>query len=436
MAKGNMKEEPYLNRLIFETFQFTSRREVLIGIDTTNKYVIKIQVIKNKNKRNDIYEEYEIIKYLNDKRCVTCPIVYEKGKIKKNSIISKEIWASANVHGGPGILHTDILDSISDNEFKYIIQEFIPDNGAFTFADIMLALVEQKKLGVYHGDVKPANIRFSPVSNICYFIDYDQAMFLNNEQINLDNVNFLHFCSQYDKDKYGFGNWSRHFPQYKNNDIMRVFNNKALDLEQTTVFKTQKTTNTINGIYHSINEQDIYINGSRTVSSRSILLDEIKFEPNETVLDIGCNSGLLCTYLHDRGCNVTGADVDPHIIIACKIISNILGKDINYLQLDLDKVKQIDDFDTVVLFSVLHHTRDPVENAKKLINSCSRILLEVRLEENGKQLVDGEWSNTTRWSFNTIDELISYCESMFKGFKLRANLGKADKNRYIFEFVK
>ena len=120
-----MKEESYLKKLIFETLEFNSRKEVLVGIDNTNKYVIKIQIIKNKNKRNNIYEEYEIIKYLNDKRCVTCPIVYEKGKIKKNSIISKEIWDGAPAHGGPGILNTDILDSISDNEFKYIIPDFI-----------------------------------------------------------------------------------------------------------------------------------------------------------------------------------------------------------------------------------------------------------------------------------------------------------------------
>ena len=89
-----------------------------------------------------------------------------------------------------------------------------------------------------------------------------------------------------------------------------------------------------------------------------------------------------------------------------------------------------------MLFSVLHHTRDPAGNAKKLASSCSRIILESRIVENGKQPLANRWLETSNWSFNDVDELVSFCEEIFGGFKLKANLGKADKNRYILEFVK
>jgi len=413
-----------IKNLTFESFEFNLRKEIVFGVDTTNKYFIKIQIIKNKNKAKDIQQEYEVIRHLNKQGCKTCPQAYETGMIKKSDFYSK-------------VKEKEVLDSISEIEFQYIIQDFIPDSSTYNLADIILTLIEQKKLGVYQGDIKPANIRFDQANGICYFIDYDQSILLNSEQINLDNNSFLDFCSAYDKNKYGFGNWLRHFPRHTSHDVARLFINNSFNLEETTIFNTQNTTNTKNGIYHTVDEKDIFIKGSRTVNSRTALLDEIEFGLDEKVLDVGCNAGLLSLYLHDRGCQVTGIDNDPHIIIASKIISNILNKNIDYLDLDLDKTEQIDSFDTIVLFSVLHHTRKPIENAKKLINSCSRIILETRLTERGKQPSPGYgWLETTHWSFNNVDELVSYCEGIFDGFKLRTNLGKADKNRYILEFVK
>ena len=89
-----------------------------------------------------------------------------------------------------------------------------------------------------------------------------------------------------------------------------------------------------------------------------------------------------------------------------------------------------------MLFSVFHHTKEPIKNAKKIVNSCSRIILETRLTERGKQPSDQGWVDTTNWSFDSIADLTSFCEDTFSGFKLKNNLGRADKNRFILEFVK
>jgi 2-polyprenyl-3-methyl-5-hydroxy-6-metoxy-1,4-benzoquinol methylase len=411
-----------LKDLDFKSFEFNSRKQILIGIDSTREYVIKIQIIKNKNKTNNIEQEYEIIKHLNKNGCKTCPEAYELGTIQKTEIY-------------PKTKENNVLDSINETEFKYIIQEYIPDSGTHKLADIMLAVLEQKNLGVYQGDIKPANVRFNPKKSICYLIDYDQAIYLD-ERKNLDNISFLDFCSEYDKEKHGFGNWLRHFPQHTEDSAKLLFVNNSFDLASTTIFKTQKTTNSASGIYHSIDEKDIFIKGSRTLDTRASLLNECTFEPNEKVLDVGCNAGLLSMYLYDRGCTTTGVDNDPHIVIASKIVANILRKDVDYYHLDLDRTENIEEFDTVMLFSVIHHTRKLLENAKKISSSSSRIFLEARLIESGKQPYGNEWVDTTNWSFKDLDELVAFCEEIFEGFKLKKNLGNVDKSRYILEFIK
>lgn len=411
--------------LKFNQLEINSRQQIAFGVDSTGKYFIKVEILKNLNKTNDIKKEYEILKYLNSKDSKTAPTAYELGNISREQLI--ELLPNASV-----------LDNISKDNFKYIVQEYVPDSGDYKPADILLTMLEQKKLGVYQGDIKPTNLRFNPQNSVCYFVDYDQAIMLEEKEQNLNNLEFLDFCSDYDLKKYGFGNWLRHFSKYETSDFTSQFRDSALNLENTSIFKSQITTNTPNGIYHTIKEKDIFIDGARDVKIRGGMLDSLEFKDGERVLDIGCNSGLLSEYLYGRGCSVTGVDNDSHIVIAAKIIANILGKEISYEHLDLDDATDLDlkDYDTIMLFSVLHHTRDPVKNAKKVSQACSRIILETRLMERGKQPVNGIWKDTTHWLFNSEGELLSFCERVFEGFKLKRNLGKCDKNRFIFEFVK
>ena len=43
------------------------------------------------------------------------------------------------------------------------------------------------------------------------------------------------------------------------------------------------------------------------------------------------------------------------------MVSNILGKDVEFYHQDLDLVEELDKFDTIMLFSVFHHTRNLFE---------------------------------------------------------------------------
>mgnify|MGYP003112450686 CR=1 FL=1 len=411
----------------FEELEINSRQTTVFGVDTSGEYLIKIQVRESEKKQNNISEEYEIIKSLNEKGCKTCPTAYEFGNISKSEVISKLEDENAK----------QVINSLEEEELSYIIQDYISHTEEYSFADVLLTLIEQKALGVYQGDVKPQNIRYDEDSRICYFIDYDQSIILSDEQKSLSNEEYFSFCSQYDKDKYGIGNWTRHFDDYFCN-FSQVIIDGRLNLANTSLLRDQVTTNSVSGIYHTIDEKDVFAVGSRGIDERASLLQNTEFKKGEKVLDIGCNTGLLSMYLHDRGCSVTGVDNDPLITEASKIVSNIVGKDIDYYHMDLDDVDQIEEkFDTIMLFSVFHHTKNVIENAKKISNSCNRFIIETRLMERGSQPIKkGLWGKTTSWDFRNLDEMSAYFESIFDGFKFKKNLGMGNKSRYILEFTK
>ena len=412
-----------LKSLNFNSFEFNSRQEALIGVDTSKKYVLKVQLVPNPRKKNTIKEEYEVMRHLNKSECVSCPKAYEYGKITKTNLLDL-------------VTEKDHREALIDDEYEYILQEYISDSGLINLPDIVLSILEQKKLGVYQADIKPGNLRFDVNTSVCYIIDYDQAILLTDEQKSFPNKTFFNFCSQYDKQEHGIGNWLRHLPQYSELDLDQLFRDGSFNLGQTTILKTQRTTNSTTGIYHTIESDDIFADGSRKVDVRAGILDTLQFKEGEKVLDIGCNTGLLCQYLAARGCEVSGVDNDTRVVIVAKIISNILGNNIDYYHLDLDDAEAIKECDTIMLFSVLHHTHKVKENAKKIAQACNRIIIEARLFENGAQPYGDEWVRTSSWNFNDWEEFYTFCETIFPGFKLKNNLGLGSKNRNILELVK
>lgn len=405
----------FLESLLFKSFTLNNRKETITSVDETKKYIIKIQLKKNERKLKTLFQEYSTLVFLNEKGCKSCPTAYEYGSLDS------------------GFLPPEF--GVKESKLDYIIQEYCENEAGYSLADVLLSLIEQKKLGVYQGDIKPENVRFNSKTGVCVFIDYDQSVNLTDEESQMSNFDFLEFCDRHDKNHFSFGNWLRHFKE-NNNSIKHYFKDGALDLSYTSVFNLQKTTNSKSGIYHTILHKDVFVVGSRGLETRADLLNHVEFSQSEKVLDVGCNAGLLSMYLQSRGCSVTGVDNDECITIAAKIISNILNLGIEYSQMDLDYIEDLKEYDTIMLFSVFHHTRDPVKNAKKIAKACKRIIIETRLIENGKQPVNGSWVDTTKWAFLNIENLIMFLEKIFEGFKFKSNIGEADKGRYILELVK
>lgn len=125
------------------------------------RQVIKIENSPHPNKLRTLEEEAEVIKYLNTRGCRSCPRLLAHGKLED---------------GRP-----------------YFIQERIHSQGEPVIADVLLALFEQKQLGVYQGDLHPGNIIFNGITT--YLIDYDQAV-MSEEIINMGEIDFLDWVSQ------------------------------------------------------------------------------------------------------------------------------------------------------------------------------------------------------------------------------------------------
>lgn len=81
----------------------------------------------------------------------------------------------------------------------------------------------------------------------------------------------------------------------------------------------------------------------------------------KTVLDIGCNAGFYSLKLHARGARVTGIEHDPHYLTQARYAAEVLGADIEYIQLDVYEVDRLGrQFDYVLFMGVLYHLRYPL----------------------------------------------------------------------------
>jgi len=307
--------------------------------------------------------------------------------------------------------------------------------------DIVIAVLEQKALGVFHADLRPENCRMDQATGLCRLIDYDQAEPLDETTRQLSNTAFFAWCNDLIREKYSrwnFKNFLHYFPALDmQRDFEGLFRDGAFNLASTRLFTNQITTAAKAAIYHTIREAAVFIDGERSLDSRRGYLDGIAFAPGERVLDVGCSSGIVSTYVARRGCKVTGIDLDPKIIRGCNILSHILGTDATFRYHDLDAGPVEGTFDTVLLFSVIHHTKNLRANAQAISERCRRIIIECRLAEGGmKPTGNGGWQNTSGWRYSTVDELVAGMEELFPGFKLARNHGQGDRDRYMLELVK
>jgi hypothetical protein len=410
--------------ITFDQLFLGPKEDTVIGIDQGRSRFIKIGLKKNPRKRWGVDQEAAILKDLKDRGCVTCPDVIETGIIDRTDL---EVILDVSNQS----LFNDLPEVL-----PYVITAYIESTGRMRLADLILALLEQKDMGYYHGDIKPGNIRFDDQNGICILIDYDQAMTLDEQTRELNASDFLAWCDTQEQKRYGMRDWRRHFGNLGNGQLTQFLKNGAFDLSQTSLLRRQMTTNSVDGIYHSIHTRDLFATGSRDLNDRKGILDQIEFSRSESVLDIGCNAGLLCHYLYDRGCQVVGAELDPFMTRAAGFISRMTHRDIEFVCFDLDQDEIPGHFDTIMLFSVLHHSFNIVQNAAKIASACDRIIIECRPVESGKKPNQEAWQQTSKWDYGDLQGLITGLEQLFSGFVLKKNHGMGGKKRYILEFVR
>jgi len=402
----------------------------LLGVSADGAAFLKLELRHNPLKKNTLDGERRIIEELNRQNCVTCPRLLAHGRVER-----AQLEQCLDTTG------RETLASASGEAFAYLIEEFLPASELPALGDILLAVLEQKALGVFHADLRPENCRMDKATGLCRLIDYDQAELLDDATRKLGNGAFFEWCNELIRQKYSrwnFKNFLHYFPALElKRDFEGLFRDGAFNLASTRLFTNQITTAAKAAIYHTIREADVYIEGERSLDSRRGYLDGIEFASGERVLDVGCSSGIVSTYVARRGCKVTGIDLDPKIIRGCNILSHILGTDATFLYHDLDAGAVPGTFDTVLLFSVIHHTKNLRANALAISQQCRRIIIECRLAEGGmKPTGSGGWQNTSGWNYPTLPDLVAGMEALFPGFHLAKNHGKGDRDRYMLELTK
>ncbi|CAM8394440.1 Methyltransferase domain containing protein [Candidatus Methylopumilus universalis] len=423
-------EDILLNIFLDKRIDYLPLSAVSRSIDGSK--VLKLEFIKHFRKRNSLDQEAEIIRFLSSKGCISIPNLLDHGKLKINQLL--DFLPSSDF---------DLLEKLDINEISFMIIDYVPTEAKIPFPDLIFSLIEQKSFGIYHGDLKPANLRFDIKKGVCVFIDFDQALYLASNVMAINPLEFIKWCDLHDSEAYGsyFGNCLRHFfGFFRPLHLNLLFRKGAFNLAKTTPYKRQSTTNTKNGVYHTITSKDIFADGVRDLKDRSLLLEVVEFARGETVLDVGCNAGLLCHYLAGRGCLPTGIELDQSIVVAAKMISNVLGVDSNFHAIDLDVDPIPGVFDTICLFSVIHHTKNLSDNGIKIANACNRILIECRLHEKGRKPImkNGKilWESTSVWDYKEEEDLFKGLMNLFPNFQALRKVGNADKDRILIEMVK
>ena len=161
-----------------------------------------------------------------------------------------------------------IGDSTSPEKlFPYVeLEYFSQDLSGLNIADLLLSLLEQQALGVYCGDLQPSNIGVSQDGMNLVFLDYDQAVYLDDTEKNYNLKEYLTNLDRYDGSlSEKKGKWYRRFRWLSNRlHIQPLIDSQGrLDLETTSIYGKQFTTNTKSGVYHTIDGVKIFANGIR-----------------------------------------------------------------------------------------------------------------------------------------------------------------------------
>jgi len=357
---------------IVTTFSFLNIHQSKSKFDAhsaDSKYRLKIKLTKRTDQLNSLSEEAEIIRFLNRKNCQTCPRLMLEATISGAELIAnfpQQLAAVEYVDAG--------------TEYRFIVTEAYTQMNPVNTADLSMAIIEQKKLGVWIGQINIEDSLVDKRTNCIILYNYEQAMYLDNEKINMPNAAYFGWLDENTRERFshlGMSTFTHGLNVMFETHFKPFFDGDRFNIARTGLVTSQETTLNPNKKYHSFVSDDVYAEGERTLDNRKALLDQIEFMPGERVLDVGCNAGLLCHYLDERGCDTWGIDIDASVIIGAQIIYNIIGKpNIGFECHDIDNGGPIGYFDTICLFSVIHHTANIVRNSARISKVCKHLIIE------------------------------------------------------------
>ena len=358
-------------------------------------------------RHNDLKDEYEILNLTGSIKGVPKALHYNKNELYELLILNYL----------PGVQLYSLQLSIFQT-VKVALQ-------------LLKILVRLSVKGICHNDVTPQNVLLTSKNNAS-LVDFDQAV--RTSIINALAGNIFGIRSGESKVSYGlntiFKDYLRkHFPNFLYS-IKRLFGkNPEFDKHELPTIKddanpnlkklldawriAQKSNASAPALplaYYAIDYEGYHFPGERPWNERWDRLKELSNYSGKTILELGCNMGLLSIHLlKEAGAEkCIGIDHDKKILESAKLISEVYKVNPQFKQINFDAVKDwesdllSENIDIVFALNVLNWVNDKKRFLNFLVN-FPEIIFE------GHDITEVERNRFEKIGFKTIEE-IGYSE--------------------------
>ncbi len=393
-------------KFISESDEDPSRKTFLL-----NDIIIKSRKLDEDRsahlRHNDLKKEYEILKLSNAVNGTPKELHYHKNELYELLFLSYL----------PG-------EQLRNQQLNFI------QTVKVTF-QVLKILVRLSGKGICHNDVTPQNVLLTDKNNAS-LVDFDQAV--RTTIVKAFAGNILGIKSGESKVSYGlntiFKDYLRkHFPnflyfikrllgrnpEFENHELPEI--NDSADPRLKKLLEAWRLAQKSNAsapalplAYYAIDFAGYHFPGERPWDNRWNRLKNVSDYSGKTILELGCNMGLLSIHLLKEAgaAKCIGVDHDKKILESAKLISEVFEVDPVFKQINFDSTKDWEsdllssNIDVVFALNVLNWVNDK-ERLLKFLSNFPEIIFE------GHDTTEIERKRFEQIGFNTIEE-IGYSE--------------------------
>lgn len=381
-----------------------------VGASIDGRAFLKMEITSPESVQS-ISDESKTLKHLSDNHCVSCPQLLSAGSIRTTQL-NAAVFSALD---SPKMGKLSVKD-----EFCYVISEYArADRGGFALGDIVLALLEQQALGIYHNDISLERIRFDSLLGICRFTDYRRALLLDESLRSMPARDYINWCLKREEERLLQGG-SDSFFTGREAELNQLFDNDRFLLVRSRMFGRQRIADMPDSFIQDVDVGTCYLNGTASVVERTGCFDDLEVSQGEQILDLGCGAGGISRYFARRGSRVTAIDCDDQLIEQTRLLANLSGLRMTADTCDLEHEFPSGEFDTVLALGVLSSVTKSETLAERIaITCCKRVLLECSLNEKSYRWQGSEYHEVDKeWEFDSLDHLEDYIRYLFPSFAI------------------